>query len=353
MYQLSKEQAQDIVDKMMKDIPYNINIMNEHGVIIGSGNKKRVGTVHDGAVKALKTGKMIEVYEDTRYAKKGTNEPIVIDHKRVGVIGISGKPEEVRPFCSIVKTTVSLLAEQGIALKNLENESKKKKAFLEILFQRKPPYSEKLIKEAADYKLDLYRKTTVVFIKNLLLNDEHAKILLKYPCFNLEENTYIIMIQNPSEVSPAMNALISEKNKVVTSIGDHISNIAHSYYQAKRSMAVIEDLSLPCRIITYEDAAFFVKLGEISLMEEKTEETMMEGLNRKTELLMTLKSYIANNCNTSVTARQLNIHRNTLQYRLEKIREVTGKDPRKILELFELTHILLRSADFNMGTASM
>lgn len=100
MFQLSEKQAQEIVDKMMTDIPYNINIMNHEGIIIGSGTRERVGTVHQGAVKALATGTMVEVWQDGRFEKKGTNEPIVIAGSRVGVIGISGNPDEVRPFAT-------------------------------------------------------------------------------------------------------------------------------------------------------------------------------------------------------------------------------------------------------------
>lgn len=51
MFELSEKQAQEIVDKMMMDIPYNINIMNGKGVIIGSGKKERVGTIHQGQSK--------------------------------------------------------------------------------------------------------------------------------------------------------------------------------------------------------------------------------------------------------------------------------------------------------------
>jgi carbohydrate diacid regulator len=41
MYELTHNQVQNIVDRMMKDIPYNINIMDHTGMIIGSGNKQR------------------------------------------------------------------------------------------------------------------------------------------------------------------------------------------------------------------------------------------------------------------------------------------------------------------------
>ena len=79
-YVITPKQAQHIVNKMMKDIPYNINIMNEKGVIIGSGKKERLGTLHTGAIQALQTGKMIKIIEDNKYVKKGTNEPIAVSY---------------------------------------------------------------------------------------------------------------------------------------------------------------------------------------------------------------------------------------------------------------------------------
>ena len=44
-------------------------------------------------------------------------------------------------------------------------------------------------------------------------------------------------------------------------------------------------------------------------------------------------------------ARQLKafIHRNTLSYRLDKIQDITGKDPRKVKDLLELYVALLLS----------
>lgn len=50
---LSRELAQNISKKMMEVIPYNVNIMNEKGVIIGSGDKNRIGNIHKGAVETL------------------------------------------------------------------------------------------------------------------------------------------------------------------------------------------------------------------------------------------------------------------------------------------------------------
>jgi carbohydrate diacid regulator len=57
--------------------------------------------------------------------------------------------------------------------------------------------------------------------------------------------------------------------------------------------------------------------------------------NRKTarlfndEMIHTIETFFDNSLNLSETARKLYIHRNTLVYRLEKIRKLTGLDLRE------------------------
>ena len=42
---LNKDIAQKIVNKMMEVVPYNINIMDDEAVIVGSGEEERIGTL--------------------------------------------------------------------------------------------------------------------------------------------------------------------------------------------------------------------------------------------------------------------------------------------------------------------
>ena len=53
----------------------------------------------------------------------------------------------------------------------------------------------------------------------------------------------------------------------------------------------------------------------------------LESLDRET--LMTIQAFFDNNLNVSETARKLFVHRNTLVYRLEKIKKLTGLDLRE------------------------
>ncbi|WP_074110806.1 sugar diacid recognition domain-containing protein [Paenibacillus sp. P46E] len=337
MFQLSENQAQEIVDKMMMDIPYNINIMNAEGIIIGSGRRERVGTVHQGAVQALSTGKMVEVWEDSRFEKKGTNEPIVIGHASVGVIGISGNPDEVRPFCNIVRTTVSLLIEQRNNLENLAHEANRKKAFLELLLNHQGAYSQKLRKEAAPYQIDLLLKSVVLYLKHYNTEVSPGSLLLRYPCFAIDEDTQLLILQHSADPGPLIRQLLQNQPRVLIAAGKQEANIAESYRQAKSAMNVLLALRPDSQIIAFADVEFLVKLSHASLSTHNTAAKLEDAV----DMIETLRSFINHNCSVSQTADDLNIHRNTLQYRLKRIQTLTGKDPRNLLQLFELMQGLL------------
>ncbi len=63
---------------------------------------------------------------------------------------------------------------------------------------------------------------------------------------------------------------------------------------------------------------------------------IVKTLRAHKELLESLEAYFNSNISISKTAQKLKIHRNTLIYRLERIEELTGNDPRIFNEAFEL-----------------
>jgi DNA-binding PucR family transcriptional regulator len=46
-----------------------------------------------------------------------------------------------------------------------------------------------------------------------------------------------------------------------------------------------------------------------------------------TDLVGTLDSYLANNCNMNATAQAIHAHRHTVAYRLGRVKELSGLDP--------------------------
>lgn len=98
-----KELAERIVQMIYEVTGNNVNFMGEGGEIIATKQPERLGTIHDGARKIM-AGQADEVpitVEDAskmQGVKPGYNGVILYENKRIGCIGISGDPEQVRPL---------------------------------------------------------------------------------------------------------------------------------------------------------------------------------------------------------------------------------------------------------------
>lgn len=83
------------------------------------------------------------------------------------------------------------------------------------------------------------------------------------------------------------------------------------------------------RLFTFERIFPFIIASELPApLLETIDQQLLKHLEGDIETLTTLKVYLENNLNASMTAKKLYIHRNTLQYRLDKFAEKTGVNVR-------------------------
>jgi sugar diacid utilization regulator len=54
------------------------------------------------------------------------------------------------------------------------------------------------------------------------------------------------------------------------------------------------------------------------------------------DLVTTLRTFAANDLNAAKTPPALNVHPNTVRYRLDRVLALTGPDPRRFLDLVDL-----------------
>ena len=76
---------------------------------------------------------------------------------------------------------------------------------------------------------------------------------------------------------------------------------------------------------SYKEAQIAIEVGKVF----DTEKYIINYENLDQETLFTIHKFFENNLNVSETARKLFVHRNTLVYRLEKIKKLTGLDLRE------------------------
>jgi len=135
-----------------------------------------------------------------------------------------------------------------------------------------------------------------------------------------------------------MMAQITKEHQVkllvgISSIVENLKDLARAYKEARISLEVGKVFDIEKPIMCYENLGIGRLIYQLPttlceiFLGEVFKKGSLESLDRET--LMTVQSFFENNLNVSETSRKLFVHRNTLVYRLEKIRKLTGLDLRE------------------------
>ncbi len=400
--------AQSIVDRTMNILGKNINIMDENGVIIGSGDKSRLNQYHEGAAKVIKEGKKLEIYsKDINHlvgAKPGINLPIEHNNKIIGVVGITGEPNEVSPFGEVIKMTVEMMLQQEFLLKELQLEQQARENFIHDLisgrigndtdlfitrgqivgydiliprvalvvdiyqFEKTAKQSLQAFKGSKEGEIHLQRlKNDVLKTIQGIFVDTPQEIVsytggdrfVVLKTINLKDSDEILR-KKLFRMGKRIKNTISQqmKFKVTIGIGEyHKGNwgLSKSFKEATQALDVGTKLEGAGAIYHINDLGIGRILAEIKKdtqqeIIKKTFYSAKEVRGRKINetLLETLKAFFDNNLSITQTAQAIYVHRNTLLYRLRRVKEITGLDPKKFDDAIQL-RIALKMKRYQEG----
>ncbi len=113
----------------------------------------------------------------------------------------------------------------------------------------------------------------------------------------------------------------------------NVKDLARSYKEAQVALEVGKIFDNERNVNSYENLGIGRLIYQLPttlcemFLSEIFKRGSLESLDRET--LATIQCFFENNLNVSETSRKLFVHRNTLVYRLEKIRKLTGLDLRE------------------------
>ena len=124
--------------------------------------------------------------------------------------------------------------------------------------------------------------------------------------------------------------------KIVIGIGScvvGIKNLASSFRESQVALEVMKVFDTEKNIVSYNNLGIARLIYQLptTLCEMFLNEVMKKGSldSLDQETLLTIQKFFENNLNVSETSRRLFVHRNTLVYRVEKIKKLTGLDLRE------------------------
>ncbi len=355
---LSNTVAAQIVEQLSKVMEHHINIMNIDGMIIASTDPNRINTLHGGAKIIInKNLSELLIESETQYvgSKNGINLPIHFDNAIVGVIGLTGKTEEVYKYSQIIKKMTEILLLDSFVKEQHTIEQKAKDRFLEewILgdYHINHPMEFKQRAHMLNIDIQTPKRLLVFAVKknHQPVSDQlqtaishHVRRYLSslYQAYLFRTSTLFICVLNHINdeeilrIAKHINILVTEQFQSAIYIGiddydfkpvkrsfKHANEALQTSFKSQQNINIYDIVSNDIFVnnMTHNQKTEFIK----QLFNQADNETIREYVG-------ILKTFYTFEGSLKDASQALFIHKNTLQYRLNKILDLTGYDPRKI-----------------------
>ena len=337
---MSNRLFQGIIHQMGDAANRTIGVIDDTGVIIACSELVKIGEARHGIHDEL-------AYTSDAVTVEGyTYLPIGTAAKWEYIVFVEGEDDTAERLADILSISLS-------TIKNLYDEKYDKNSFIKNIILDNILPSDIYIK-GKELRFNT-EEVRVVFLIKFLSRTEVLPFNMVQQIFPDKNKDYVISISEQDivvvkEIKGGTDIREVEKlarsiadtlgtefyAKVAIGIGtavDNIKDLARSYKEAQTAIEVGKVFDTEKTVISYENLGIGRLIYQLPttlcemFLQEVFKYGSLESLDHET--LMTIQCFFENNLNVSETSRKLFVHRNTLVYRLEKIRKLTGLDLRE------------------------
>lgn len=397
-----KNYAQTIVDDVQAIINHDILITDKSGRVIAANDRLRLGTLHSHSLTVMERG-ITEVMNEDEASRHGIKQgvciPIKVEDEIIGSAGITGSPKEVEKFGRFVQKEVELFVRE----KSLQDYSYLRESAISSLvgqilaFDQRSGNESTIRSQAEELGYDLSGDKIAVIIdisefEKVVGDFRSQQELAGTAELNVQifKNSVLrILRQNKDNANDIVTNITSDKflflmnteGRSEAELRTYISNIAKNVdnkikdmqisavfgvgYVAE-SMGEIKDsvdnawsalkigkLVYPGQCIYFiedfalENLLFSLNWPQARRYLKKTIEPLYESPFWTEDLENTLHEWLKTPFMQGEVSNRLAIHRNSLYYRLERIKQIGGMDLHNNNDVFALKIALILKSFFN------
>ena len=351
--------AKKFIAKMDSNFDYNVNIMNDKGIIVASRDTTRIGDFHEVAYGLL-TGKLQTgvIKEQGKYigTKPGINMFIDYKGKHIGVICVTGDPANVSAFAGLVKSSMEVMIEYELKTRLDKHRQSEGEKFINCLL--------------FDDSSDIHHISSMASELNINIDCLRSFITIKYP--TTYDGELIIRALKESKTNKHLDIILqmsSNELLLLKSIGDkddaslrnyksnieayveRFNNTLGDQYDSSKIIFYVG--SIQDDIVNYKSSYIHSKYLSASNQKNNQIHYFNDNILNYLRHIVTIREYdnifniyediftieevdilvhtaevmLENNYNIVKSAQKLFIHRNTLLSRLSKINEALSIDP--------------------------
>ncbi len=337
---MSNRLFQGLIHQMRDAMDCIVGVVDSSGTIIACSELSRIGTANEYVTMDLSDSHDVFVRDGYTYKPFGSH--IKPDY----AVFVEGVDETAAKYAGIMAITLS-------SIKQYYDEKYDRNNFIKnVVLDNVLPGDIVVKARELHFNADVTR--VVLLVRILSTNDVSAYDVIQnlFPdktkdfVFNITE-TDIVLVK---EIRPNMDP--KDLEKLARSICDTLSGefytrvnvgigtpvvgvkeLARSFKEAQTALEVGKVFDTEKTIVSYDNLGIARLIYHLpttlceTFLQEVFKKNSIESLDHET--LFTIQKFFENSLNVSETSRKLFVHRNTLVYRLEKIKKLTGLDLRE------------------------
>ena len=337
---MSNRLFQGVVHQMRDTLDRVIGVVDDTATIISCSDLTRIGATSEYISLDLVESNDIFVRDGYTYKPFGTRM------KPDYAVFVEGTDDMAAKFAGILAVSLS-------SIKQYYDEKYDRNNFIKnVILDNILPGDIYVKARELHFNTDINR--VVLLIRIVSSNDISAFDVIQnlFPdkqkdfVFNISESDIVLV----KEIKPGIESKDLEKlarsivdtlgsefyTRVVVGIGTSVAGIkdlARSFKEAQVALEVGKVFDTEKSIVSYDNLGIARLIYQLPttlcemFLREVFKKGSIESLDHET--LFTIQKFFENNLNVSETSRKLFVHRNTLVYRLEKIKKLTGLDLRE------------------------
>ncbi|MBE6669292.1 MAG: PucR family transcriptional regulator [Ruminococcaceae bacterium] len=338
---MSNRLFQSVIHQMKDAVDRVIGVIDENGVIIACSELVRIGEFR------TKIKDEMAYSSDVLVSGGATYRALIYNGTKTEyVVFVEGEDKMADKMSRLLSISLG-------NIKNLYDEKYDKGSFIKnIILDNILPSDIYIKSKELHFNTEEVR---VVFLIKFLGKPEMLPFEMLQNMFPDKTRDYVVSVGEQDvvlvkEVKP--NIEVKDIEKIATNIADTLStefyskvsigistavenlkDLARAYKEAQIAIEVGKVFETEKNILSYDNLGIGRLIYQLPttlcemFISEVFKRGTLESLDRET--LMTIQCFFENNLNVSETSRKLFVHRNTLVYRLEKIKKITGLDLRE------------------------
>ena len=337
---MSNRLFQGVVHQMRDAIDRVIGVIDENASIIACSELSKIGTTGD--YYSVDFGESHDVFVRDGYTYKPFGPHIKADY----AVFVEGSDEMAARYAQILAISLSSIKQYYDAKYDRHN-------FINnVVLDNILPGDIFTKAKELHFNVDITR--VALLVRVVSTNDVSAYDVIQnlFPdkqkdfVFNISESDIVLIKEIKSGIDSKdleklarsiVDTLSSEfYTKAIVGIGTSvvgIKDLARSFKEAQVALEVGKVFDTDQSIVSYDNLGIARLIYQLpttlctTFLKEVFKTGSIDSLDHET--LFTIHKFFENNLNVSETSRKLFVHRNTLVYRLEKIKKLTGLDLRE------------------------